>query len=156
MKKEHTTRILVATDFSKASQGAVRTALRMAREAEAPLFIVHVLETPMPVSEGFILPRMYDEIVQAVREQAEMRMRRLLGVAARSGVKARAFLLNGAPHEEIARAARTHGASQIVVGTHGRTGFSRLVLGSVAARVIAASKRPTLVVPSRGGGRRAA
>jgi len=149
-------RILVATDFSKASQAAVRTALRMAREAEAPLFIVHVLETPIPVAEGFVLPRMYDEIAEAVRGQAAKRMRRLLAVASRSGVKARGLLLRGAPHEAIARAARTHNASQIVVGTHGRTGFSRLVLGSVAARVIAASKRPTLVVPSRGGGRRAA
>ena len=156
MKKERTARILVATDFSKASNAAVRTALRMAGEADATLFIAHVLETPVPLAEGYVLPRIYDEISEAVRADAARRMRRLLGVASRAGVKARGLLLRGAPHEAIARAARTHDVSQVVVGTHGRTGLSRLVLGSVASRVIAASARPTLVVPSRGSRKRAA
>jgi nucleotide-binding universal stress UspA family protein len=156
MKTEHATRILVATDFSRASTAAVRTALRMARERGGELVVVHVLETPAPLAEGYIVPRIYDEIARAVRQDATRRMRRLLAVASRAGVPARGLLLRGAPHEAIARAARTHGVDQVVVGTHGRTGFSRLVLGSVAARVIAASSRPTLVVPSSSRSRRRA
>ena len=155
MRTRRTARILVATDFSKASNAAVRPALRMAADAHAQLFIVHVLETPVPLAEGYVLPRIYDEISEAVRQEAARRMRRLLGVASRAGVRARGLLLRGAPHEAIARAARAHAVGQVVVGTHGRTGLSRLVLGSVASRVIAASGRPTLVVPS-GRSRRAA
>jgi nucleotide-binding universal stress UspA family protein len=148
-------RILVATDFSPASHAALRTAFRMARETDAPLLIAHVLEVPVPMTEGYILPRVYDEIAGAVRAQASRRMGRMLALARRAGVTARGLLLRGAPHEAIARAARVHEVDQIVVGTHGRTGFSRLLLGSVASRVIATSSRPTLVVPSRRG-RRAA
>ena len=156
MTEEKRGRILVATDFSPASQEAVRTALRMARSADTALLIAHVLETPIPMSEGYVLPRMYDEIAQAVRDQADRKMKRILALARRAGVRAHGLLLRGAPHEAIARAARTHGADQVVVGTHGRTGFSRLLLGSVAARIIATSSRPTLVVPPSRRPRRAA
>jgi len=147
MKTEATFRILVATDFSKASGAAVRAALRMASQANATLFIAHVMETPVPLGEGYVLPRVYDDLARAVRQQAERRMRRVVALAERAGVRARGILLRGAPHEAIARAARTHDVNQIVVGTHGRTGFSRLLLGSVASRIIAVSSLPTLVVP---------
>jgi nucleotide-binding universal stress UspA family protein len=75
-------------------------------------------------------------------------MRTLIAHARRTGVAATGLLLRGAPHEAIVRAARSHGAGQIVIGTHGRSGVSRLILGSVAAKVIAAASCPTLVVPA--------
>lgn len=146
---KETKRILVATDFSPASNAALRAGLRMARQAKAALLIAHVLEVPVPMSEGYVLPRVYDDIAQAVRDAASRKMKRLVAVALRAGVTANGLLLRGAPHEAIVRAARLHDVDQIVVGTHGRTGFSRLLLGSVASRIIAVSSRPTLVVPSR-------
>ena len=153
---KETKRILVATDFSPASNAALRTALQTARQTDAELLIAHVLEVPVLMSEGYVLTRMYDEIAEAVRNQASRRMKRMLGLARRAGVRARGLLLRGSPHVAIARAARTHDAGQIVVGTHGRTGLSRLLLGSVAARIIATSSRPTLVVPASTRSRRAA
>lgn len=149
------TRILLATDFSPASEPATRRALEMAGAERAALLIAHVLEPPVPFSpDGYVLPRVYDEIAAAMRADAEKRMQRMLARARKAGVRARGVLLRGAPHEAIVRAARSHRAGRVVVGTHGRRGFSRFFLGSVAARVVAASPCPVLVVPAGARGRR--
>lgn len=149
-------RILIATDFSQASEPALRRAIEMAREDGTTLLIAHVLEPPVPFSpDGYILPRVYDEMAAVMKADAEKRMRRILALARKRRVQARGLLLRGVPHEAIARAARTHRAKSVVVGTHGRRGFSRLFLGSVAARVVATSPCPVLVVPAGRKGRRA-
>ena len=149
-------RILLATDFSPASRPAVREALGLAKATGASLVIAHVLEEPIPFSpEGFVLPRIYDELAQALRTQGQKKMRTLLAHACKTGVAATGLLLRGIPHEAIVRAARSHAAGRIVIGTHGRSGVSRLILGSVAAKVIAAATCPTLVVPAaKKGGKR--
>lgn len=142
--------ILFATDYSPASRPAFERAVSFARERKAPLLIAHVLEAPIPLSsEGYVLPRIYDEMAVAIRSNAEKGMRGLLARARQRGVRAKGLLLNGPPHEAVARAARSHRASEIVMGTHGRTGFSRLFLGSVAARILATASCPVVVVPSR-------
>jgi nucleotide-binding universal stress UspA family protein len=56
------------------------------------------------------------------------------------------LLLEGVPHERIARAARSKKADMVVMGTHGRTGFAKLVLGSVASRVLTVAPCPVLTV----------
>jgi len=146
--------ILFATDFSEASGPAFRQAVEMARRDGGTLLIAHVLEPPMPMApDGYVLPQTYDDLAAAQRRGAEERMRRLLGRARREGISARGLLLRGAPHEAIARTARGHRAGRVVVGTHGRRGFSRLFLGSVAARVVASAPCPVLVVPAPRGRR---
>jgi nucleotide-binding universal stress UspA family protein len=148
-----TKQILFATDFSPASAPAFRRAIAVCRERGASLLVAHVLEPPVPfTTEGYVLPQIYDEIAVAVRDAAEKKMRRALDAARKKGVSARGLLLRGSPHQAIARAAKAHRVAQVVVGTHGRSGFSRLLLGSVAARVIAASPCPVLVIPASKGG----
>jgi len=145
--------ILLATDFSSASRPALRQALEMARAERAPILLAHVVEPPVPLApDGFVLPQTYDDMAMAVRRGAEERMRRLVARVRGAGLRARGVLLEGAPHEAIVRAARSHRARRIVVGTHGRRGFRRLFLGSVAARVVASSPCPVLVVPASGRG----
>ncbi|HEY7112063.1 MAG TPA: universal stress protein [Thermoanaerobaculia bacterium] len=142
--------ILFATDFSPASGAALRQALALARTEGATLLVAHVVEPPVPFApDGYVLPQIYDDLAAAQRRGAEERMRRILARARRDGVAARGLLLRGAPHEAIARTARGHRAGRVVVGTHGRRGFRRLFLGSVAARVVASSPCPVLVVPAR-------
>ena len=146
--------ILFATDFSPASGPALRAALEMGRKEGATVLIAHVLEPPVPFApDGYVLPQTYDDLAAAQRRGAEERMRRVLAKARREGVSARGLLLRGAPHEAIARAARGHRVGRVVVGTHGRRGFSRLFLGSVAARVVASAPCPVLVVPAPRGRR---
>jgi universal stress protein A len=92
---------------------------------------------------------MYQEMDAFLRRDAEKRLRTLSKSARRSGVRARTLLSRGVPHEAIRRAARKARADLVVVGTHGRTGLSRLVVGSVAARVLATAPCPVLTVRSR-------
>jgi nucleotide-binding universal stress UspA family protein len=142
--------ILFATDFSSASRPAFRRALEMASTDGAALWIVHVAAPPGPLSpDGYVLPRIYEEMDLAIRSDAQKRLRTLLGRARKLGVRARALLLKGAPHEAIARAARKHRADIVVVGTHGRTGVARFFVGSVAARVVATAPCPVLTVRGR-------
>jgi len=143
--------ILVATDFSPASRPAFRRALDLARANRAALWIVHVARAAGPIStDGYVLPRVYEELEAAIRADAQKRLRKLLTRSQGAGVRARALLLRGGtPHEAILRAARSHRADMIVLGTHGRTGMARFFVGSVAARVVAAAACPVLTVRGR-------
>ena len=83
------------------------------------------------------------------RRAVEDRLARLLVRAKRAGVRAGADVREGLPADEILRAARRRRADLIVVGTHGRSGFARAVLGSVAARVVTLARCPVLTVRGR-------
>jgi nucleotide-binding universal stress UspA family protein len=142
--------ILVASDFSAASRPAFRRAMEMALANEAALWIVHVAAPPGPMSpDGYVLPRIYEEMDLAIRTDAQKRLRVMLARARKVGVRGRALLLKGVAHEAIVRAARAHHADMIVLGTHGRTGVARFFVGSVAARVVAAAACPVLTVRGR-------
>jgi nucleotide-binding universal stress UspA family protein len=143
-------RILVGTDFSPASRPAVRRAVETARESGAALWIAHVVALPPPLSaEGYVLPRFYDDMSAAIRAEAEKRLKALLAVARRSGVRAQGLLLRGAPHDALTKAARRHHADLMILGTHGRTGMARFFVGSVASRVVATAPCPVLTVRGR-------
>lgn len=143
--------ILVATDFSPASRPAFRTAMDMALGNEAALWIAHVAPAAGPMTpNGYMLPRMYEEMELAIRTDAQKRLRTMLDRARKSGVRGRALLLKGVAHEAIVRSARAHRADLIVLGTHGRTGMARVFVGSVAARVVATARCPVLTVRGKG------
>jgi nucleotide-binding universal stress UspA family protein len=142
--------ILVASDFSPASRPAFRRAVDLAQANGAALWIAHVAALPIPMSpDGYVLPRMYDDMAQAIRADAQKRLRVLLERARKAGVRGRALLLKGVAHEAIVRAARAHRADMIVLGTHGRAGVARFFVGSVAARVVAVAGCPVLTVRGR-------
>lgn len=143
-------RILFATDFSRASRAAWKEARNLASSPRCELLVAHVLQMPTPLSpDGFPLPRMADELAAAVRRQAEAALGSLLKEARGSRLRATGLLLTGKPEKAIARAAKKHRADIVVVGTRGRTGLPRLLLGSVAARIIAEAPCPVLAVPER-------
>jgi nucleotide-binding universal stress UspA family protein len=140
-------RILHASDFSRPSRRAFAQAVQLAQLARAELTLVHVLGSPMPyVGDGYIPPQVYDQVLADLRERARKALVRLVARAKASGVKAKGLLVEGTPAEAIVRAARSRRADLIVMGTHGHTGLARVVLGSVAARVVAAAACPVLTV----------
>ena len=133
---------------------ALTKALALAREQNARLSILHVLPSPVaPTAEVPVPVRMYAEMEAWLRNQAEKRMEKLLQLARKSRVRASAEITTGVPPEEIVRAARAGKAELIVMGTHGRTGISKLLLGSVASRVVSGAGCPVMTV--RSGSRRA-
>lgn len=142
-------RILVATDFSPASAPAVAEALRLARESKAEIVLVHAYEPPGAASFAGYIPsaNLYDEIEQALSTGAQQGLEPLAEEARRQGVRATARVLRGSPSYAIVEAAAADRADLIVVGTHGRGGLPRLLLGSVAQKVIASAPCPVMTVP---------
>ncbi|HEY7248923.1 MAG TPA: universal stress protein [Methylomirabilota bacterium] len=140
--------IVHPTDFSRASTSAFKRAVEMAKDNRAQLLVVHVLapSAAIVMADGYVSPKVYDDMDAAARAGAQKQLRRLAEQAKRSGVRVRPLLLEGIAHERIAQAARSRKADLLVIGTHGRTGFARLFLGSVASRVLAIAPCPVLTV----------
>ncbi len=143
-------RILHPTDFSRASSKAFAMAVEMAKANRAELLIVHVLAPAVPlVGDGYVTPKIYEDLEASARAWGRKRLDQLLAKARKARTRAKGLLLEGVPHEQIVRAARSRRAGLIVIGTHGRTGLVRFVLGSVAGRVVAMASCPVMTV--RGG-----
>jgi universal stress protein A len=143
-------RILHATDFSGASRPALARAIALARQNHASLSIVHVLPPlVVPVAEGFVAPGVYQAVEQSARQQAQKQLTALVQQVRKRGLRATPLLVDGAPAEQIARAARRGRVDLVVIGTHGRSGFSKVLLGSVAERVIRLATCPVLTVRAR-------
>ena len=140
--------ILHPTDFSRASAPAFKRAVQMAKDNRAQLLILHVLApaSPMLMTDGYVPPKVYDDMEAAARAEAQKQLRRLVEKAKHSGARVKPILLEGIAHERIIQAARSRKADPVVIGTHGRTGFARFFLGSVASRVLAISPCPVLTV----------
>jgi nucleotide-binding universal stress UspA family protein len=142
--------ILHPTDFSGAGRAALARAIHMARAEKAQLTVVHVLPLVMPMmGDGYVSPRVYQDVQRSTREYARKQLDGVLARIRKAGVRAHGLLLEGVPASQITRAARSGRADMIVMGTHGRTGFTRLLLGSVAERVVGTAPCPVLTVRSR-------
>jgi nucleotide-binding universal stress UspA family protein len=141
-------RILHATDFSPASRPALQLAREMAKVFKAELILFHAWDVAVPITagEGYVPPKVLEEIWKATRDQAERDMKRLADKARSSGVRITTLLAEGPAAAAIVRTAERRRAGLIVIGTHGRTGFKRFLLGSVAERVVRTSRQPVLTV----------
>jgi len=145
--------IMLASDFSPASRPAFRKALELARFTRARLLIAHALPPIVPpmMGEGvYVSPATWNQIEAGARKAAQKQLDRLLQAAQKAGVRVAGLLAEGSPAaDRIVQTARAKRIDLLVLGTHGRTGLSRLVLGSVAARVIATAHCPVLTVRAR-------
>jgi len=111
-----------------------------------------VLAPVLPMmADGYAVPAdTYTKMEEAGRRYGTKHLAALVTKARKAGVRARALLLEGVAYDRIVAAARRQHATMIVMGTHGRTGLARFVLGSVAGRVVAHAKCPVLTVRGRG------
>lgn len=140
-------RILHPSDFSRASSVAFKKAVEMAKANRGELMLVHVVNPVIPVAgDGYVSPKMYEEIAASNRAWAQKELNKLVAKAKASGVRAKAAVLEGSAHDQIVRFARAKRADLLVLGTHGRSGIAKLFLGSVAGRVVAAASCPVLTV----------
>jgi nucleotide-binding universal stress UspA family protein len=132
-------RILVATDFSPCSDEALEYASALANQWNSLLLIVHVEQPPSPVANELMLMTEYFPNPE-VRRMLEATVPR------NQAVRYEHRLVPGEAAQEIVRLAETEQADLIVVGTHGRSGVSRLLMGSVAEVVVRHAKCPVLTV----------
>ena len=134
--------ILVASDFSVCSTRAVELAVDLVRQSGAQLTLVHTWEVPnLGYGAGLYVPGdMWTPIERAAQSQLEATTH----VLQEQVPNAKSVLRAGVAWEEIIAAAASLHADLIVLGTHGRRGFSRAFLGSVAERVVRLSPVPVL------------
>jgi nucleotide-binding universal stress UspA family protein len=140
-------RILHATDLSPASEPAWEEARLLGRLFDAEIVLLHVL-APLPVLavDAYVPPQVYEDLFDSARRHVEEGLDRLLGSVAGSGLKIRIRREEGPPAARILEVATEERADLLVVGTHGRTGLERAVLGSVADRMVRQATCPVLTV----------
>jgi nucleotide-binding universal stress UspA family protein len=140
-------RIVHPSDFSPASRPAFRKAIQLAKSHRAQLFVVHVLSMLPVIPDAYVAPTVWDDLERGQRITAQRQLARLVATAKAAGARASDVVLDiGATHEQIVRFARARRADLIVIGTHGRSGLTKALLGSVASRVLAAARCPVLTV----------
>ncbi len=132
--------ILVPVDFSASSQGAVELASTLANQKGSTLHFVYV-ESDMTVFEGGHTS--YVPTAEDIEQDRE-RLEKL--VPAKEGVQFERHFLQGVPAEKIVEFAEQNGIDLIVLGSHGRAGLARFLLGSVAEQVVRTGTCPVLTV----------
>jgi nucleotide-binding universal stress UspA family protein len=151
-------RVLLATDFSACSQGAVRHALALSRALSADVVILHVIELPAGMSlKVAIHPDHPDDgsspalsVEEYVGGAARRALRELVELFQEAGVKATPLIEFGGVADMICEKAVEVGAGLVVVGTHGRSGLRRMILGSIAERLVRTCRVPVLTVRHEG------
>ena len=140
-------RILVASDFSKASRKAFATAVAMAKANRATLTILHVVIPISPiVPEQYLNTPTWEQIDRQTRDWSRRQLEKLTREAKKAGVRAVGLLRDGDPAVQIVRAVRSTGADPLVLGTNGRPGLAKFFVGSVASRVVATASCPVVTI----------
>jgi nucleotide-binding universal stress UspA family protein len=151
-------RILIPIDFSEMSLQALDYAVELGKPFGAELVAVHVVEpiyyaTPADVyGPSANLGMLLDEQQRVAAEQLAELEDRLM----KRGDKIETVLDSGVPYQKIVEAAEQRKADLIIMATHGRTGLSHLLLGSVAERVVRSAACPVLTVRGHEGSQSAA
>ena len=139
-------RVLIPTDGSDAAKPAVDMALDLARVHGATLHILCIVDQPTSVSgtgEGF---SGLDNLLNQLEERGQEATAAIAEQARESGVETVTAVRRGNPHDDILAYADGNGIDVIVMGTHGRTGVKRALLGSVTEDVVRHSEIPVLTV----------
>lgn len=142
-------RILWTTDFSPCSEAALQYAMAIARRYGAHLYLAHVVR---PESFEFIVPEAVNSILEEARRGAEDQMARLLVTGRLRGVSHQVIIGTGALWPVLSRLVEEHEIDMIVAGTHGRTGFQKLLLGSAAQEIFRHAHCPVLTVGPKAHG----
>jgi nucleotide-binding universal stress UspA family protein len=141
--------ILVPLDFGAPSQRALRVAMGLAQELGSSLTLMHTWEIPGYVHTGVEIPA--TELFHPSRDAASERLAAALAEVTKELPEAKGLLRGGAPWREILAAAEEIDADLVVMGTHGRRGLARALLGSVTEKVVRHATVPVLTVSAEAG-----
>jgi nucleotide-binding universal stress UspA family protein len=143
--------LLVPVDFSETSEAALKYAVSLAQRLGARLVVMHAYELPVyGFPDGALVAS--TEIATRVMSGAQAGLDALVD-RYRNGTRVDTVLRQGVPWEEVRAVAEEVGADIIVIGTHGRQGLARALIGSVAEKIIRTSTRPVLTIHSPHNGK---
>lgn len=134
-------KILLPTDGSEGAEAALEHALDLAEKYEAELHIVYVADIRVDSTTD-----MWANMLGQLEEIGEEATSTIAKRVEKTGVEVVTEVIRGIPHEEINSYVDENDIDLITMGTHGRTGIDRLLLGSVTEKVIRTSKKPVLTV----------
>jgi nucleotide-binding universal stress UspA family protein len=140
-------RILAPTDFSVLSEGGVAGAVSLARSFGAELVLLHVVEPAVMAGDLYGAAAMAT-VLEEVQQSSRQALARAVDKIKKRGQRCRGVMANGGAATTIVDTAVRLRIDLIVLATHGRSGFSHLLLGSVAERVVRSAACPVLTVPS--------
>ncbi|MBF0280041.1 MAG: universal stress protein [SAR324 cluster bacterium] len=143
-------KILVPTDGSGTSKAAMQYAMELAKSFKASITIVMVADDRYLdwMGPAYFSSSMLDEIESNTLEQAKKSLQEFWPDSADSTVEIKTLVIKGNPVEEIIEFVGREQMDMIVMGTHGRTGVSHMMIGSVAEKVVRLSPCPVLTVKS--------
>jgi universal stress protein A len=143
-------RILAPTDFSLHSQRAVRFACAMAEKFAAELHLIHVLSEIIPAGpDPLLMPVMPPQFYEENEVRAGESLGEFLDPAWGRPAAVTTAVRWGSPVEAIVDYARDQNIELVVIATHGRTGLSHVLLGSVAERIVREAPCPVLTIRDR-------
>ncbi len=139
--------LLVSTDGSKYSAAAASEAIGIAKRNSSSLTVVAVVpaELVAPTDIEFVMTQR-DLIAEKEMHEAEKNAKAVKEAAVKEGVPVKAFVMTGKPADAIIESAKENKSDFIILGSHGRTGLEKLLMGSVAERVIVLASSAVLVV----------
>lgn len=147
-------KILIATDGSKHSEEAARIGVELAKLSNGQATILHVVDVsgyiPMPF-EGFTRPYAKEEAAalrNILLKDGEEATKYVVELARDSGVPYEKMVVEGHPASEILKISEESKMDIIVMGSIGKTGLEKFLLGSIAEKVVHNSKEPVLIIPS--------
>jgi nucleotide-binding universal stress UspA family protein len=140
-------RILAPTDFSPLSERGVAEAASLARSLGAELVLLHVVE-PAVIGADLYGAAAMATVLEEVQQSSRQALARAVDKIKKRGQRCRGVIANGGAATTIVETAARLRIDLIVLATHGRSGFSHLLLGSVAERVVRSATCPVLTVPS--------
>jgi nucleotide-binding universal stress UspA family protein len=138
--------ILAPVDFSEFSKQAAESALALAQTFGAKLLLLHVVELPVYPIEGFVPSSMGTTLLEDLERQASLDLAQLLPETQHATVEVIRQVVVGTAYHKIIEVAEAEKVDLIVMATHGRTGLSHLVMGSVAERVVRTAPCPVLTI----------
>ena len=136
-------RILLATDFSPPAELAYAYAAGLARAVHAGMLILNVVEGPPGLDREFPVNAVF---LKRMQEEADLKLAKISRIAEKDGIAYETRQVYGRPAEGVVRVAAEVMPALIVLGTHGRTGWDRLLLGSAAEAVVREAPCPVLTV----------
>lgn len=139
-------KILVATDSSQHTKSAIKEGMAIAKLAGAKLYVVYVVDTAAFASMP--MDATWESMYELLRKEGEAATKDIETEAINQGLEVERIILEGNPAQEIVKFADTNKLDLIVMGTLGKSGLERFLLGSVAEKVIRIATCPVMVVRS--------
>jgi len=143
--------VLVPIDFSACADEALNYAIALAHKLQARLTLLHVIHAVPLWSEGDMGLALPDAYLRESEAQGKQSLEQRRQRAQEAGVQADILTVHGVPFQSILDTARDQQIDLIVLGTHGRTGLQRVLLGSVAEKVVRLAPCPVLTVREKEG-----